>query len=698
LEGGLSVKKETIGDRTAAKMLENGLTQGELARLTDSSAAAVSQWIAGKKVPTRDNVRALAKALNVDPQWLEFGTGPASKPDLALLRQQYRDALSWLFRPEPEDGGRDYGNSNVWALNPSIDTLVREGLQNVIDVALDGKVEMLFRVVRLTGKHLAAFRDAIRWEDLYKHLEGSTKNKQNLGRLIKYGLSRIEETDELLLLLAEDRRTSGLIGEETGGGNFAALCRNNLDSEKQGATAGGSYGIGKAVWWRTSLIGTVLFQSNLSQPTAEGQQYGRFIGRCELPWHPVGEESFAGPGWLGKQDGPRVVSCWNNAALAKDLYLDRPGAEPGTSVLVVGFHDPSSDLPRTPRELAGEIETAVADNFWPAITAGRLDVMVETAEAENVNTQVKVDAAQAVPEFVAALQKHTIDDVTEQLLNPGDVVRRKIALKIPRRKALDGPHEEITHDAVLLVHRGEDGDTAARKNQLAIFRGRQMVVKYVDLKNLVFGGKPFHAVVLCGEAAGKEPSDRAAERFLRTAEPPSHNNFELTPQLKAEYAPGSKKAIDDFIQSAKDLIRELIKPATKGETDGPQAIKELLNVSTTTPSNQKVRIVNSTGRVESDKWHVTGTIRVTKPGEQEYRVSPVMIFLAESGGGKQVQWESLTPGKGCRVEGKRLVIDPKTREATFEGTSDSTSHPIPATESNIMIDIRQIEELKGGQA
>lgn len=689
---------DALHERMTQIMTEKGLTQGELARSIDASPAAVSQWLAGKKTPTRDNVRAIARALDIDPQWLEFGTGAAPEPDLERAREEYQASLSWLYRKEPEDGGRDYGNSNVWALTPSIDTLCREGLQNIIDVALNGKVEVLFRVVRLTGKHLAGFRDAIRWTNLYEHLDGSTKNKQNLGRLIKYGLNRIEESSELLLLLVEDRRTTGLLGDETGGGNFAALCRNNLDSEKNAATAGGSYGIGKAVWWRTSLIGTVLFYSNLSHPTPAGQQYGRFIGRCELPWHVVKDENFAGPGWLGKQEGSRVISYWNNAALAKDLYLDRPGTETGTSVLVVGFHDPSSDMPRTPRELAAEIELAVADNFWPALSAGRLDVTVQTAEASAVNYQVKVDASQSTPEFVDAIQKHAIDDVTEQLVDPGDVVRRKIPLKIPRRKSPEEAHEELTHDAILLVRRCDDGDSSMHRNQLALFRGRQMIVKYIDLKNLVFGGRPFHAIVLCGEAAGKQPADRAAERFLRTAEPPSHNNFELTPQLKAEYAPGGKKAIDDFIQGIKDAIRELIKPTTKEETDGPQAIKELLNISTGSPSGQKVRIVQSTGSVHEQKWNVTGTIRVTKPGDYEYRVSPVMIFLAESGGGKQVHWESLTARKGCRVDGNRLIIDAKTREATFDGISDMKSHPIPATESNIMLDIRQVEELTGGAA
>lgn len=685
-----------IHERINEILIEKALTQGELAKRVNASPAAVSQWLSGKKTPSRDNVRAIALALGVSTEWLEFGIGLAPEPDIERAREEYRSVLAWRFRNEPDDGGRDYGNSNVWALNPSIDTLVREGLQNVIDVALDGKVEVTFRIVRLTGKHLEAFREALGWEQLYEHLVSSTKNKQNLGRLIKYGLNRIEESNELVLLLVEDRRTMGLLGEETGSGNFAALCRNNLDSEKQGGLAGGSYGIGKAVWWRTSLIGTVLFYSNLSQPVSTGQQSGRFIGRCELPWHSVEGANFAGPGWLGKPESTRVVSYWGNSALAKDLHLERVGNETGTSVLVVGFHDPSSDLPRTPRELAAEIERAVADNFWPALSASRLEVTVETADGPTVNYQVKVDANQSVPQFVDALQKNSIDDITEQLVETGDVVRKKVRLRIPRRKSEEDPHDEVTHDAVLLVRRAEEGDNSVRKNQVALFRGRLMVVKYLDLKNLVFGGKPFHAIVLCGEAAGDQVPDRAAERFFRTAEPPAHNNFELTPQLKADYAPGSKKAIDDFIQTVKDGIRDLIKPASKEEADGPQAIKELLNISMGSETGQKVRIIRTIGEVQDACWHVSGTIRVTKPGDHEYGVTPVIIFLAESGGGKQAQWKALTAVKGCRVEGKRLIVESRTREAKFSGISDPESHPIPASESNVMLDIRQVEALTGG--
>ena len=73
---------------------------------------------------------------------------------------------------------------------------------------------------------------------LRPHLDASAENKQKLGTLLLDGLARVDKDDQLLLLLIEDNGTSGLTGPETGNGHFTALCRNNLDSNKEGAAAG----------------------------------------------------------------------------------------------------------------------------------------------------------------------------------------------------------------------------------------------------------------------------------------------------------------------------------------------------------------------------------------------------------------------------------------------------------------------------
>lgn len=71
-------KRHNLGlpDRLRLALARAGVTQGEFARAVGATQAAVSQWLSGKKTPSRDNVRAAAKALHVTAEWLEFGVGP----------------------------------------------------------------------------------------------------------------------------------------------------------------------------------------------------------------------------------------------------------------------------------------------------------------------------------------------------------------------------------------------------------------------------------------------------------------------------------------------------------------------------------------------------------------------------------------------------------------------------------------------
>ena len=101
------------------------------------------------------------------------------------------------------------------------------------------------------------------------------------------------------------------------------LARNNLDSAKKSATAGGAFGLGKAVLWRTSLLSTVLFNSDIDHEDLEGKD-DRLIGRTELSWHSVGDESYAGPGLVRNLEEGTAVSVWGDEDLARRLCLERP--------------------------------------------------------------------------------------------------------------------------------------------------------------------------------------------------------------------------------------------------------------------------------------------------------------------------------------------------------------------------------------
>jgi transcriptional regulator with XRE-family HTH domain len=680
-----------ITARLAYAVERRGITGGELAAAVGASPGAVSQWLSGRKQPTRENVQKLAEALDVALEWLELGVGEGPGLDLASERAAYEDHAMWWFRPQPSDGGRDYGNANIWSFRPDLATFGRETGQNIVDVRREATVEATYRLIQLRGDDLAAFQRAIEWEKLRLHLDSASAGDQKLGRFLLDGLERIDREGELLLLRVEDRGAIGLIGEEFESGNFTALCRNNLDSQKAASTAGGAFGLGKAALWLTSRISTVLFNSHLSQATIAGERDTRVFGRVELGWHEVEDRRYAGPGWFGFMDEQRgcTVSYWGNEALARDLHLDRATTEPGTSILVVGFHDPTGESDQ-PAYLADRLESALANHFFPALSSGEFRATVEFYEGSRPKSSNVVDPSKHLPEFALLLSDYAAGKVDEVLGEPGDSVRRLVPLRIPeRRSTFDNPHGELTHNAVLLVRSAEDPE-AAMVNHVALFRGPGLVVKYLDLSNLA-GARPFHAVVLCGEAAGDEASHRAAERFLRAAEPPAHNDWTSTQDLKVEYELGGKKALDDFYSDVKRAVKELVTPFHEDLSDGPRALKELLKITGGAEPRLQPRIVDPTGVVNnSGAWEVEATVRVKPSPGKVWRGRPVAIFNAETGSGEIVAWAKLEAVRGCKVSGDHLSIPAGVREAKFKGITDPAGHPVPASDSTLTIEFRTI--------
>jgi RNA polymerase primary sigma factor len=224
-----------------------------------------------------------------------------------------------------------------------------------------------------------------------------------------------------------------------------------------------------------------------------------------------------------------------------------------------------------------------------------------------------------------------------------------------------------------------------------------MVVRYYDLQNLSLGARPFHAILLCGEAAGASSLDFAAEDFLRTAEPPAHDRWMMTPDLKTRYATGGKAAIERMLATAKEQIRELVRPASRDLSDGPRSIKELFKLGTIVRDSiaEPMRVVIDNHRVDSHgRWDVTATLRL-KPDKRGRSLTPVLVFASESGAGRSVSWLELQPLAKCSKDGTgRLVVAPGIREIKFRGISDATSHPVPASESTVILDIRDVIPVK----
>jgi hypothetical protein len=452
---------------------------------------------------------------------------------------------------------------------------------------------------------------------------------------------------------------------------------------------------------------------------SSGKQAYRVFGRCELAWHelPAAEAGYAGPGWFGKiGEVGTADSHWENRTLAEDLCLGREGV--GTTTCVLGFHDASEDEDRKPVDLADSLLQAAAENFFPALVADKLGVRVEVYESgEQYRTRKPAFSRVANPEayvpaavrMLRAYREHST--VTRFGGEKHEVAARDVVLTVPKRIAL-ATHAEQEHKAVLLVTRADEDvpvSGSEKPDHLAMFRGPGMVVEFKSLAGVCLGARPFHALLLCGRAPefvaptiAREVinADTVAEAFLRTAEPPAHNKWTATPELKAEYARGGKARLDAFLKAAADEVRELVRPAPRDTGDGPNALKELFQIGSERgvgvggARSEQPRIVEQRGDVDADgRWRVTARIRL-KARKTFHRITPAVYFQAETGTGTAVSWASLTAVKGCEVEGQSLLVPPDTREIRFEGGTDPKSHPIPAAESCVVVDIRRTSDVE----
>ncbi|WP_255306106.1 helix-turn-helix transcriptional regulator [Streptomyces sp. Wb2n-11] len=693
---------EDFGPWLARQLRRLGISQAELAERVGLTRAAVSAWITGRAVPREETMRAIAAAIGTDP-----GTIHTRTTDAVSTRP-----ISWYHRPAYTDGGRDFGNAAAFAFEADVEVLAREATQNSLDERLDRTKPVRVRYIlhELTGEVLASFREAIGWDDLYPHYETAAAQQQKVGRVIAEGLKEMNERDRLILLRVDDYNASGLTGDDYEDGRFAAVVRRQLDSRKSDDSAGGSYGLGKATLWAASRLGMVLINSTLSV-SHEGRTERRLIGRLDLPWRVVDGVPFAGPAWLGEPDtapGSENVarSWWADEETVARLHLTRESSEPGTSFLIVGAHDVASMFndvageddgrdEQTVQSMHERLVTALANNFWAAMTSGKevaplLEASVRTLRnGQVVVKEERVDPQLAQPSRTRALKAYFDGTTVERLTDAGQVAMARVPLKVPE---LGGRKGTVEHQAVLLVTAAEDGD--GKPNQLVSMRGSRMTVKSARVPDLSLGTNPFQAVLLAGHAAGAavENADRA-EAFLRASEPPEHNKWGQTEELWASYSPTAYRRISAFTKAANAAVRELVGRRKDQNQDGPKALRDLLRLDVgpvgSTRSSSFPAIRDLDAEVDSfGAWHVKAEVKL--PARQDpWVMSPAARFDVRSGSRPSVGWSEIVALENCQVIDGVLHFKAGARTATFAGTTDVSTHPVRADLAGLIVELQR---------
>jgi hypothetical protein len=627
---------------------------------------------------------------------------------------QINEAAKWFFFSGGPGAPRYGDDPTKHAVDHDSEAFVREVLQNANDQGLpnDDPVEVTFRFVTLTGDEKKEFIDGLGWDDgLGERIQAvaDTYNGHRYERVV----GRVNDPDaELRLLVVEDRNTTGLTGSWDGDSNYAALVRDELYSSKQDDTAGGSYGLGKSVLWTFSGASTVIFNSHLIGEYKKDSP--RLIARSKFPTHQLKEDdtTYQGAGWLCQpietDDGPRPESFWGEHAsrLAEQLHVERPSIS-GTSAMVVEFQDPTRDERPDVEDLAQEFVDASVKYFWPAIYRGDLEITIETPDK---TLTADVESVPAIRPFVEAYEERTADAQT--LVNPGDVAGLNIPVNLPpRADGTETPDSSVRLSARL----ASPADDDSYLNNIALFRGAGMVVKYYDQSRIAYGDRNFFGVIAAGEARSEgtpSDSDREIDRFLRFAEPPEHDEWESTENLREQYQRGFRMALDDMFGTLRDGLRHLISQGSNGDSLSDNVLNRFPihgsgNPRSTTSPADPVFEIDSSSRFDGDVWVISGQIKtlpeefngwsadisLTGVGEDGSRYDDIPIEYVEiKQSGVTVSYDD-----GC----VRLVADEDIDELSFSGRSHSDKHAdlvhgdVGATQLEILAELQTPEE---GQA
>ncbi|QGN08137.1 hypothetical protein Hrd1104_00155 [Halorhabdus sp. CBA1104] len=595
------------------------------------------------------------------------------------------DDAGWFFFSGGPGAPRYGGDPTKHAVDHDTETFVREVLQNANDQALDDDpVKVTFDLLTLSGADKAAFLDALQWNDgLGDHIQAVASSDN--GRSYEDLSKRLDDPEsELRLLVVEDENTTGLTGQWDEDSNFAALVRDELYSSKRDDRAGGSYGLGKSVLWTFSGASTVVFNSRLAEAEHETGARRRLIGRTKLPTHRLDDEnsSYQGAGWLCRptegDNGTRPEAIWDDRAarLAERLLLDRPNT-PGTSIMVVDYRDPTRDERRELEELADEFVEAAVKYFWPAIHRGDLEVDVKMNGEERV---ADVRDVPSIRPFLECFESRDADDTT--LDAPGDVAGLDVPLSVPPR--WDG-EETPDGEVRLAARRASPADDDTLLNRVALFRGAGMVVKYLDQSRVAYGDRNFHAILACGEAKtdhGSTPGDREVERFLRYAEPPEHDDWQSTENLREQYQRGYRKALDEMFDTVRDGLRHLV-AKTGGQTRNlTERVRDRFPIhggrarSRPAPSPSTVFDMSSDSAFDGDRWRFSGHV---EPVEDEFEGWTAEISLTGVGedGARyddvpiaSVRSEHPDVTTDCEDGVARIVAGPDADAVRFDGESE----------------------------
>lgn len=624
-------------------------------------------------------------------------------------------SVQWVFDPAPPSGARKGGNAAEYGFEGRIDVLVRETVQNSMDAGdpWGQPVDVRFRILELTGDHMASFLEAVGWEALEDNLRAVPERRG--GSPIHRAIAEMYAKDRLLLLAIEDRGTDGLTGNEIRVADdeinrFSALVRDELYSDKDASDAGGSYGLGKILLWAYSAFKTVLF-SSVPRTCPDGRAGLRFIGRTSLPYHETDVDGrCAGAGWLGVPrddgDGRHAVSVWSREAvdIAERCVAGRAGDDFGLTTVIVGFEEPGQET-RAVGEIVDSIREAALESFWPALARGHVRIAIAHERDGETVHETAVDPLESpgYAELASLLGDYDAGRLLqkERLDAEGDAALQHVLLEVPKRLSRPG-HEAFTGRTVLLVKLiAEDRRLEAVRDTVSRFRRPGMIVRQSGGRALSISARPYVAVLLCGRASGDGEEEQRIEQFLRAAEPPEHDRWQAdTRAVKDSYQTwGVAAKLGRFEKAVLDAVRRLVSlPERKGGELPRELLRHLRFGDTGGGGSPRFVTSSIEARTSGNRWIFAIRCRRTRPDDSPWHVVVRLKYAVDGGAADDVHAiTAISSEAATRAEIRKgdgyLEFPGSVKTAAIRGETSPDSLPAVGTRAAVQI---RVDGQKGG--
>ena len=560
---------------------------------------------------------------------------------------------------EKQQTSRQDDNPAAQVVHKDVNTLCREPVQNSNDQAVKkGKpVKVKYSIRSLTGDFKERFLEAMNWQDLRVHLKAiaEIENTSNLADKIRNGLRVIDENENLNLLMVEDYNTKGLIGgefdDEGDENNFILFGKADFStSSTQGR--GGSYGIGKYVFWQFSNISTVLMSSRVSGRESDGL---RIFGRCHVPSHKLENKKYGNNIYFptsGEDDEiEKGKSYWGEPSFAKDLYLNRSEMEgPGTSIISVGFPDMVENF--ATEEILDEIRKKLITWFWPCLIGGKPGNTFELERYENDLRVESYNISEPGHEWRPYIDAFQKNKNTEKAKLEGDVADSNIMVKVPKR-IKEPVHESFETNVLLRASRqGEDYKEHPYANHIALIRNSRMVIKYHKPGQKPLNDNlPYFGVLKLGLLQGNTLENRQSNEFFRCAEPPLHDDLTGDTNKASNLIPnygersGAKTYLEQMKKDINDKIFELIDQKAEVNESGPKDLAKLFNFGDNGSKKGKKKFNTHIANNEFNNgvWTFEGKIKridIDHPSQEEINFG--FKCETDSGIGEYLEFQSIS--------------------------------------------------------